>query len=384
MTDLRLLIVDDEPGMREGMRRSLRNFCLYVEEVEDTFQLQCDVAASGEEALEKITVQAPDLMLLDNKLPGIQGMDLLQHLTETQPEITVIMVTAYASIEAAVSATKRGAFDFLAKPFTPKELQATLEKAIRHLVLQRHAKKLTKEKRRARFDLLSVVSHELKAPLSALESHLYVLKEPESLSTEAYTQSIERCFKRISDMRKLINDFLDLTRIESGQRTRRIETVDVCEILQESLENISDSVSHRGIHLAFVIPESMQFQADRSELEIIFNNLLTNAVKYNRDGGKVTVDVTEEKNGFILRVSDTGIGMSKEDVSRLFKEFTRIRNAKTRDIPGSGLGLAIVRKIASLYGGTVSVSSTLNVGTTFTVHLPKASESNVAKDDATS
>ena len=249
MSELRLLIVDDEPGIREGMRRSLHEYELIVEEVEETFCLTLDTAASGEEALEKLALSPCDLILLDNKLPGIQGLDLLMRLQEEFPETVVVMVTAYASIEAAVSATKRGAFDFIAKPFTPKELRETVDKAIRHFVLKRHAQKLTQEKRRARFDLISVVSHELKAPLSALEGTLYLLEEPERLDAKAYAHSVERSLRRVEEMRKLIDDLLDLTRIESGQRKRKIERVDLCKVLVASVDTIREESTRRKILL---------------------------------------------------------------------------------------------------------------------------------------
>ncbi len=371
MSELRLLIVDDEPGIREGMRRSLHEYELIVEEVEETFCLTLDTAASGEEALEKLALSPCDLILLDNKLPGIQGLDLLMRLQEEFPETVVVMVTAYASIEAAVSATKRGAFDFIAKPFTPKELRETVDKAIRHFVLKRHAQKLTQEKRRARFDLISVVSHELKAPLSALEGTLYLLEEPERLDAKAYAHSVERSLRRVEEMRKLIDDLLDLTRIESGQRKRKIERVDLCKVLVASVDTIREESTRRKILLRIRCCEDTSLvEADPGEMEIVFNNLLGNAVKYNRDEGEIDIDIDLSDGLLLLRVSDTGIGMTKEEMAGLFKEFSRIRNEKTRDIRGSGLGLAIVKKIVGLYGGNIEVQSEPDAGTVFTVRMP--------------
>jgi signal transduction histidine kinase len=113
-------------------------------------------------------------------------------------------------------------------------------------------------------------------------------------------------------------------------------------------------------------------QADVREIEIILNNLLTNAIKYNRDGGCVDVSVREADGAALIAVTDTGIGMTAEETQRLFTEFARIRTERTRNILGSGLGLSIVKKLALLYDGDVTVESHPDAGSTFTVTLPCA------------
>ena len=122
--------------------------------------------------------------------------------------------------------------------------------------------------------------------------------------------------------------------------------------------------------------------ADRGEIEIILNNLVSNAVKYNRDGGRVDVTLAREGPAVTIRVADTGIGMTQEEAAKLFADFVRIKNAKTRNILGSGLGLSTVKKLAMLYHGDVRVESQPGVGSTFTVVLrePKAVEEQA--DDA--
>jgi two-component system, sensor histidine kinase and response regulator len=109
--------------------------------------------------------------------------------------------------------------------------------------------------------------------------------------------------------------------------------------------------------------------ADRGEIEMILNNLISNAIKYNREGGRVDVRLTREADRLTIAVADTGIGLTPEEAGRLFGEFVRIRNEKTQNILGSGLGLSIVKKLASLYGGDATVTSQSGVGSTFTVVL---------------
>jgi DNA-binding response OmpR family regulator len=181
------------------------------------------MAESGEEALALIAKDVPDLILLDYKLPGMTGLDMLQALLERKCEALVVMITAYASLETAVQATKIGAFDFLAKPFTPDELKAVVHKSSKHFMVQRQARRLAEERRQIRFEFLSVLAHELKSPLAAVEGNLFLLRDHvagDKISD--YDPMVDRCIQRLDGMRKLIFDLLDLTRIESGQKQRSV------------------------------------------------------------------------------------------------------------------------------------------------------------------
>jgi signal transduction histidine kinase len=370
MDKLRVLVVDDEPGMRLAVERVLQQYTVRLPEVETEVGFELELAASGEEALEKIERSRPDLMLLDHKLPRLSGLDVLNRLAEDKAAPLTIMITAYASLETAVAATKRGAFDFLAKPFTPEELKAAIYKAAKQIVLERQARKLAREKKQFRFQMISVVAHELKAPLAAIEQYLDILYDRTlGDNPEAYNQMLQRSLARVQGMRKLITDLLDLTRIESGQKKRELIALDVRALAETALETVRPDAQPRGISLALPAGPPAPMIADRWEIEIILNNLLTNAVKYNRDAGRVDATVEAKDGKIILRVEDTGIGMAPEDAARLFQEFVRIKSAETESISGSGLGLSIVKKIALLYGGEVAVESQPGRGSVFTVVL---------------
>lgn len=369
---LKVLVVDDEPGMRAAVARSLSGYEVRLDSVGASVTLEVVQAASGEEALLKLESELPDLLLLDHKLPGISGLDVLSWLTEKAADNITIMMTAYASLETAITATKKGAFDFLAKPFTPVELKSSVRKAVGHLVAMRRARTLEEERRRVRFQFISVLAHEMKAPLAAIEGYLYILQD-ETAGADPATRSraVERSLVRLGGMRKLILDLLDMTRIESGQRRREIVPLDLVEIARSAVETMTPDASARGIALEIRAPESLVIPADRVEMEIVLNNLVSNAVKYNRDGGRVTVGLSPSDRGAVVEVQDTGIGMTPEECGKLFGEFVRIRNEKTRSILGSGLGLSTVRKIAGMYGGDVTVRSVPDEGSTFTVVLSR-------------
>lgn len=370
MEKLRVLIVDDEPGMRRGALKSLLRYEVFLPEVDREVGFDLDDSPDGGSTLEKLEKNDYDLVLLDYKLPDISGLEILQSLRERDCDLLTIMMTAYASLDVAVSATKNGAFDFLAKPFTPSELRATVKKAAANLLLQRRARELEESQRQVRFEFLSVLAHELKAPLNAVEGYLKIMEEHTlGDSIVDYDRMIGRSLVRVDGMRKLIFDLLDLTRIESGQKSREVCLVDVRESASKALETFQAQAAERNIKLKLHTKESLMMHGDSSELEIIFNNLVSNAVKYNRDGGAVDVILARTDEGVEITVSDTGIGMSAEQVDKLFREFVRFKNPKAGNVEGSGLGLSILKRLSRLYNGDVKVESKEGVGTSFTVTL---------------
>jgi len=373
METLKLLVCDDEMGMRMGVARALRDFSVDIPDVDESVRFEVDQAESGEEALQKINTAPPQILLLDLKLPGISGLDVLQELHKKDIETLTVMITAYASIETAVRATKQGAYDFLAKPFTPTELKNTVTKASKQLMVARHARKLAQEKRQVRFQFISVLAHELKAPINAVEGYLNVLHDGTvNDRPEVVAQIVYRCLDRIHGMRKMIGDLLDLTRIESGQKKRDIERVDVRRLALRAIETMTPDAKARSIEMQLHADGDFPLWADNAEIEIILNNLVSNAVKYNKDNGRVDVYFTRDDGGITIAVKDTGIGISKEEAAKLFKDFVRIKNAGTSGILGSGLGLSIVKKLVLLYEGNVKVESEPGEGSRFTVVLKDA------------
>jgi two-component system, sensor histidine kinase and response regulator len=369
---LRILVVDDEPGIRLAIQRTLRDHKIRLPALDGEVGFNVELAGTGEEALQRIEGFKPDILLLDQKLPSMSGLEVLNELAGKGHDMITVMITAYASIETAITATKRGAFDFVAKPFTPDELTAAVYKSAKHLMLERRARQLAQEKHQLRFQLISMVSHELKAPLAAILGYLAVLRDPSVAAKPVYHQIIERSVARLHGMEKLIKDLLDLTAIESGQKKREPLDLDLFEIARGALDTVRREADERKVALELHGTPPLNVTADRDELEIILNNLLTNAIKYNRDGGRVDVELEIRGKDALIRVADTGMGLTTEEAEQLFGEFVRIRNEKTRHILGSGLGLSIIKKIVSLYAGDVTVSSRPNLGSTFTITLPIA------------
>ena len=374
MAKLNLLIVDDEPGIRSGIKRILLGFCVDFPFLEEEFDFNILEAASGEEAIDIIDKNAIDIVLLDNKLPGIDGIEVLEYINKKQYDCNVMMITSYASLDLAVKATNNGAYNFVPKPFTPQELKTSIEGITKNLYLRRMTKQLNTVGKQIRFQFLSVLSHELKSPINAIEGYLRIMEERQvGNNLDDYEMMIQRSLERIKGMRTLIMDMLDLTRLESGKKARDVKKLNLVSLLKISRDTMSPMAIQKNVKIFInAEPNEIYYLADQQEIEIIFNNLVSNAVKYNKDNGEVNCVMREDEHSITISVSDTGIGMSEEDMSRLFQEFTRIKNEKTKGISGSGLGLSIMKKIVEdVYSGTVTVSSKEDEGSTFTVVLPK-------------
>jgi len=372
MEKLKILVVDDEPGIRSGISRILKNFTVDYPFMDDNFGFDVVEAATGEDAIEILEEVKPDIILLDNKLPGMSGVEVLEYINKKDCNCLVVMITSYASLDIAIKATKNGAFDFVPKPFTPQELKSSLENITKHLFLKRMTKKMHKEGKQVRFQFLSVLSHELKAPINAVEGYLTMMKEKQNGDNIVdYADIIERSLVRINGMRNLIMDMLDLTRIESGKKKRELKTVDLSEIVKNAIDTMKPYAIQRDVKMHFEEEGDTEIIADYDEMGIVCNNLISNAIKYNKEHGSVFCRVSGENDVVIIEVKDTGIGMTEEDISKLFHEFVRIKNPKTRGITGSGLGLSIVKKLVKLHDGEISVQSEPDKGTIFKIEIKR-------------
>lgn len=372
MESLKILIVDDEDGIRSALRRVLSKYTVDFPFMDDEIGYEIIEAASGEDAINIIDNQKPDIALLDNKLPGIDGIEVLKYISDKKYDILVMMITSYASLELAVEATKLGAYDFISKPFTPQEVRNSMEKVTKHLYLIRMTRKMSETGKQIRFQFLSMLSHELKTPINAVEGYLRMMQDKEfGNEIQSYETIIERTIQRVKGMRHLIMDLLDLTRIESSsERKRELKTINITEIARQSIDTLKPYAIQRDIKIELNVDENAKLDADPKEIEIIFNNLISNAIKYNKRQGKVFIDVNNTKEAIEIQVEDTGIGMKQEDISKLFREFVRIKDPKTKNINGSGLGLSILKRLTDLYNGKVDVKSEYDKGTVFTVKLP--------------
>jgi signal transduction histidine kinase len=372
MAILKVLVIDDEPGIRSGVSRILNNFHVTYPFMDEDYTFQVTEAATGEDGISVIEKEMQDVVLLDNKLPGMQGVDVLEYIRKRKYDIVVAMITSYASLDVAIRATRDGAIDFIPKPFTPQELKSSIENITKQLYLKRITGRMKEEGKQIRYQFLSVLSHELKAPLNALEGYLRMMQEKQAGELiDDYATPIERSLQRIQGMRNLIMDLLDFTKIRLERKDEKIQEVSLKEIASGAIFTVQPYAIQMDVAISLNVISDVVIMADPADMEIIFNNLISNAIKYNKVGGKAEITIDSSDGEAVIKITDTGIGITRADTGNLFTEFVRIKNEKTRNISGSGLGLSIVKKVIELYFGSIHVESTPDVGTTFTIRLPK-------------
>lgn len=358
-----VLVIDDEEAMRDS--------CSLILAKEG---FQAETAENGQIGLEKIKELGPDLVLIDLKMPGISGFEVLEKIRDIDPHLIPIVITGYATVESAVEAMKKGAYDFLPKPFTPEELRIIIRRALERRKLALEAETLRREKKLMEENFITMVSHQLRSPLVAIQQYFEViLAGMTGQIEEAQKEMILRARERLEGLLRLINDWLDLARMSRGQIVDKFKPTALEKLLEKQLEFLKPLAQEYEVTLELRRPsQPVQVMGDEQTLEQVFSNLITNAIKYNRSKGSVVVALREEGQSVVVDVKDTGIGIAKEHLPFIFDQFFRVHRREDQKIKGTGLGLSIAKKIIEAHNGTIQVASELGQGSTFSVWLPRA------------
>ena len=221
-----------------------------------------------------------------------------------------------------------------------------------------------------RRDFIANISHELKTPLSAIRGYTETLRDGAMQEPEASSRFLGRILQQCSRLQTLLEDLLTLSRLENLEGHLERRTVDLERILDDCLETLAPQIAEKQILLEVEESPIPTLSGDAEALQRLFINLLDNAIKYNRKGGLVTVQLKPEPDWVVFQVHDTGIGIPTASIDRVFERFYRVDKGRSRDEGGTGLGLAIVKHVAQLHGGKVEVESRLGEGSTFRVFLP--------------
>ena len=241
-----------------------------------------------------------------------------------------------------------------------------------------------REEDESRKEFVSNVSHELKTPMSSIKVLTESLLLSENASVEEYRDFLQDINAEVDRESTLINDLLSLTRLEdnkSGLNLSMVSMNDLAEVLLKRLQPLADA---RRIALILENHTAVEAEVDEMKMSVALSNLIENAIKYNKEDGSVRVGVDADLSDAILTVSDTGIGIPEEDISKVFQRFYRVDKTRDRATGGTGLGLSIGHQIVSMHHGTISVQSKLNEGTTFTVRIPLLATHSRTKTDQNS
>jgi signal transduction histidine kinase len=372
----RILIIDDEEGIRQGCCRVLQPQGYSVE-----------TAVSFKEGLRRIQEGTFDLILIDVMLPDGRGIDLLEPIRKRDPETVSIIITGYATVELAVDTIKKGAYNFISKPFTADMLLMTVGQGLekhhlsmetkRLLAIERESAELARARDEAerlsefKSSFLSVAAHELRSPISGAQSLVRTLLH--GLAGELKPQQaqlLSRVEIRLNSMLEMINDILTLASSKSTEIDRPMEEVWLQPVIQQVIDALTEVAKDQQVVVKFSdTGKSTSVTATEYGLNMVFRNLIGNAVKYSKQGGTVEVGIREEAGLVKVSVADQGIGIPEEDIPHLGDEFFRAKNAHQEGITGTGLGLSIVKQYVERFGGRMDVVSSLGKGTTFTVSL---------------
>ncbi len=335
-------------------------------------------ASGGFEALEKVAEVNPDLILLDIMMPDLDGYEVLKRLKAdpAHEDIPVIFLTALHNPEDIVKGFKFGASDYISKPFNHEELitrvahHIFLAAAKRTILQQRDELQATVE---ARDKMYSVIAHDLRSPIGTLKMVFNML----SINLTA-DRIGEDNFEMISmgnniteSTFMLLDNLLKWTKSQIGRMNTVFQEVDISEVVLFA-SKMSDTVAQvKNIEVQYDIPESITVSCDVDMVKTIMRNLMSNAIKYSQEGGRIVVSVRETPTHAVISVRDRGIGIREEDIPKLLNPETHYTTYGTKNEEGSGLGLQLVQDLTHRHGGTLTIESKEGEGSTFTFTIAK-------------
>lgn len=352
---VKLLIIDDEDIVLSSCQRIFRD--------ENSYMI--NTARSGQEGLDATKQKDFDIVITDLMMPGIGGMEVLKTLRAEKPELTVIIFTGYATVESVREALKLGAFDYIPKPFTPDELRHVVRNAVEAHRHRSDAKML---------DLLAIVSHELKSPISVMHTTADTLYKGYFGNLDPQQQkTVEAILRNCQYLEDIIRNYLDLSKMELDNLESFKEEIRLVEDVIQPVLDIPENTSNlKNITVDASFDVRPAVHGDPNLLKIVVTNLVNNAIKYGKADTVVRLRLAEKNDAYLFSVFNEGVGMSPEDIrDKLFKKWSRLKQKGTEGIKGSGLGLYMCKKIVEKHLGTIWAESEQGKSVTFFISLPK-------------
>ncbi len=337
---------------------------------------QVAIAKSGLQALSIVENKPPDLILLDISMPEMDGYEVCRRLKENSDtkEIPIIFLTAKTEVEDIVKGFEAGGVDYITKPFNPKEL---LKRVITHLELKysrESLKQLNGQLTNANLDkdkFLSVISHDLRSPFHGLLGIAQIVKENfEVLPKEEIKEYFDLLNEGLHNQFRFLENILQWGRLQRGHFELAPELLDVNELLNEALDFLKINAEVKNIEIKVAVEPGICCFADKNQFREVIQNLISNAIKFTKDLGKVLISAVKADNLIIIKIKDTGIGISENNLARLFKIDQIFTTNGTKSEPGTGLGLVLCKEMIEKNNGSITIDSTKGLGTEITVSLP--------------
>lgn len=332
---------------------------------------QTILAYGGKEAIEKAEQEMPDIILLDVLMPDVDGFQVCETLKRKRTHfknIPILLLTARDDLDSKIKGLELGADDYVTKPFEIRELEARVNSAVKLKKAHDELKELNEMKSQ----LLGIASHDLKGPVARIEQAAeLILKNKGVLKTEQI-KHLERIKKEARDVFNLISDLLNVVKIDTGKLGLDTKEVDLAALMDELLRMNLMAAQAKKLKIETVIETDIpKIVSDPMRLLEVFENLMTNALKYSHAGGTISVGLRKVDNkGIEFSVADQGVGIPESELPRIFDRFVKLSPIPTAGEKGTGLGLSICKQIVEMHKGKISATSTVGKGTTITVFIP--------------
>lgn len=397
---LRILVIDDDAVDRMAIRRALKQSPLTLEHVQE---VEC-----GEAAIATLANYPFDCAFLDYRLPDFDGLELMKQLEVQEISVPLIVLTGQGDEQTAVDFMKAGASDYLVKSRISPELLAQCirsalrvyqaERAVQAAQQQLHAtnalllqqnQALEEQRRqiqrqtievmrasRLKSEFLATMSHELRTPLNAIIGFSQLLMRRRSETwTAKQADMVARIHSNGKNLLALLNEILDFSKLDAKRLELRPEPFNLAKLAETTVAEMRSLAEQKSLALALTLAldQDMVFN-DPTRVRQVLTNLISNAIKFT-ERGSVTVSLRELAEDQIeIAVADTGIGLSQSELTSIFEAFRQVDQTHTRKHMGTGLGLAIVDSLVALMGGSITVESQPQAGSTFYVRLPRRIE----------
>lgn len=349
---IKILIIDDEDIVLQSCKRILRN---------ENYDI--DIVYSGEDGLAKTEQKTYDLVITDLMMPGMSGLDVLRTIKNKKLDLKVVIFTGFATAETAREALKMGAFDYIPKPFTPDEFRDVINNAI----------KSRDDTETGMLDLMAIVSHELKSPVSVVHTTAQTMAKGYFGKLEPKQKEIlDTIIRNCQYLEDIIRSYIDLSKMELDDIESFHQQIDfVRDTVTPVLEIPEYKSNTKNMKLLVDYQAYPVLYGDPNLLQIVITNLVNNAIKYGRSNTDIKIKIFENDNDIIFSIYNQGVGISQEEAGeKLFGKFARLRQKGTEGIKGSGLGLYICRKIIEKHKGKIWIESISGEYVTFYFSLP--------------
>lgn len=354
-----ILVVDDEAVIRDLCAKALKGYRV----------LQ---AGDGEEALRLFEKGGIDVILTDVMMPKLNGIELLRRLKEMEPTLVVIVMTGYAEKEIILNALKADADDFITKPLNLLQLKTAVDRALDKKALKEEIANL-KSMDRLKSNFLSLISHKFRTPLTTISLFLqnlaggvYDPDDPES------RRNLELICGQSRYLETLVAELLAFSRFMDGEEEGPQELCSLPEIVRQLAANSKEAAAKPGVGVSFDLDPLPPIRLDREKIAFAIAQVIDNAFKFSRATGTVTLSLKQQGDDYRLTVEDSGFGIPKNELPKIFEKFYQVDPEGTGQVRGFGLGLFYAREFVKLHGGTISLESEPGKGTQVAISLPRS------------